>query len=101
MSEPIQEYTRPAIEAHIELSNNKTVDSSRVIFIVSDYEKAARTSLAVGESVYLPTEPPVNITILEKSEQGTLFAVNQQQEWVQNEEQIFFEKGAIQIRVAD
>jgi hypothetical protein len=94
-------YTRSAIDARVELTNDAINKSGGgVIFVLSDYEKAARTSMQVGQTLVLPTSPQATIILEESTSQEAVFTVNNQTQTIAQGQQAVFSDGELQLYVA-
>lgn len=100
VSAPASEYTRPALQAHIELSSNASIGEDVAVFIISDYEQAVRTSLREKETLTLATTPQSTITVYEVGVDYAIIEVNNQQEHITKGEAVMFSEGALRLQLA-
>lgn len=94
-------YTRSAIDARIQLTND-AIDSTKngVIFSISDFEKAARTSMHVGDELTLPTSPQAHIQLIAANSTHATFVINDEEHSILQGQQVAFMQGQLNVYVA-
>lgn len=95
------EVLRPAVTATVDVG---IIDSASketgIIFVISDYEKAARTSMRLGQTLTLPVQPQATITVVDINSTHAQIQINDETQIVQEQESVFFANGALQFYLA-
>lgn len=95
------ETIRPAVTATVDVGVvNATNKETGIIFVISDYEKAARTSMRLGQTLTLPVDPQATITVLDINSTHAHIDINNETKILQEQESAFFANGALQFYLA-